>query len=58
MTTDTRDVDGGVRNETEEQLRALVEVWTSPETTQALQAQLAGISSQPLRRRDGFGPPW
>ena len=38
-----------VRNETAEQLRALVEVWTSPETTQALRAQLAGISSKPKR---------
>jgi enoyl-CoA hydratase/carnithine racemase len=36
-----------VLNETEEQIRTLVEVWTSAETTQALLAQLSGISSQP-----------
>ena len=46
MTTNTRDVDG---NETKEQLRTLVEVWTSPETTQALRTQLADISSKPKR---------
>lgn len=36
-----------VRNETDEQIQALVGVWTSPETTRALLAQLASISSTP-----------
>lgn len=38
-----------VRDETPEAIQALVDVWTSAETTQALAAQLAGISS---RRRE------
>jgi enoyl-CoA hydratase len=48
-----RDAVEAVVNETEEQVRALVEVWTSPETTRALQAQLADLS----RRRRESGPP-
>jgi enoyl-CoA hydratase len=36
-----------VRNETDEHIQALVGVWTSPETTRALLAQLARISSTP-----------
>jgi enoyl-CoA hydratase len=38
-----------VRSETDEQIQALVGVWTSPETTRALLAQLARISSPPKR---------
>ena len=38
-----------VLNETEEQLRALVEVWSSPETTRALTSQRAQLSSKPRR---------